>query len=118
MTQQDQTALAHGGMMGARMRAFDWAASPIGPVERWPVALRTLVGIILGAKQAMYAAWGPELTMLYNDAYAAILGHKDADALGRPFLQVWSEIRDDLLPLVARTHGRHHADDGARGRRY
>jgi hypothetical protein len=29
-------SLAGGGEMGARMRAFDWSASPIGPVEQWP----------------------------------------------------------------------------------
>ena len=103
MTQNDHTALANGGELGRRMRAYDWASSPIGPVATWPIALRTLVGVILGAKQPMYAAWGADLTMLYNDAYATILGHKDADALGRPFLDVWSEIRDDLLPLVDRT---------------
>ena len=103
MTQTDHIALANGGELGRRMRAHDWASSPIGSVETWPIALRTLVGVILGAKQPMYAAWGPDLTMLYNDAYATILGHKDADALGRPFMDVWSEIRDDLVPLVDRT---------------
>jgi hypothetical protein len=28
-----------GGEMGERMRAYDWARSPLGPVARWPRAL-------------------------------------------------------------------------------
>ncbi len=43
---------------------------------------------------------GPERTQLYNDAYARILARKHPAALGRPILEVWSEIHDSLLPLV------------------
>ena len=92
-----------GGELGERMRAFDWRETPLGPPSRWAPQLRTLVGVMLGSKQPMFTAWGRELTMLYNDAYLPVLGSKDADALGRPFLDVWHEIRDDLEPLVDRT---------------
>lgn len=50
----------------------------------------------------MFIAWGPELTFLYNDAYAEILGDKHPGALGRPFQQVWWDIWDDIKPLVDR----------------
>ena len=33
--------------MGALMRALDWAATPLGPVESWPQSLRTAVSICL-----------------------------------------------------------------------
>ena len=86
------------------MRALDWGATPLGVPDKWVPQLRTLVGVMLGSKQPMFTAWGPELTLLYNDAYRGILGSKDRDhALGRPFLDVWREIRDDLAPLVERT---------------
>ncbi len=91
-----------GGELGRRMRTHDWRATPLGPVEGWPAPLRTLVGIMLCAKQPMFTVWGPGLTLLYNDPYRAILGHKDRDALGRSFLDVWAEARDDLRPLVER----------------
>jgi PAS domain S-box-containing protein len=57
---------------------------------------------MLGSSQPMFIAWGPELTLLYNDGYAEILGLKHPQALGQPFLNVWSEIQDDLVPLVER----------------
>ena len=89
--------------MVGRMQAFDWAATPLGPPETWPAPLRTLVGVMLGSKQPMFTVWGPELTFLHNSPYRAILGHKEKDALGRSFLDVWDEIRGDLMPLVDRT---------------
>ena len=100
MAQNELPAFATGGDLGRRMCTHGWAGSPIGPVEAWPMALRTLVGVMLGAKQPMFTVWGPALTLLYNDAYRAILGQKDADALGRSFLDVWAEVRADLVPLV------------------
>ena len=89
-----------GGEMGVRMRAFDWGASPLGSPIEWPAALTALVDVTLASKQPMYVAWGPDLTMLYNDAYRALLGAKHPAALGAPFLEVWSEAREFLAPLV------------------
>ncbi len=48
----------------------------------------------------MFLSWGPERTLLYNDAYAEILTTKHPTALGRDFLEVWHEIRTDLVPIV------------------
>ena len=94
-------AIFHGGgEMGDRMRTFGWDRSPLGAAGTWPPALRALLDVILAAKQPMYVAWGPDLTMLYNDAYATLLGSKHPAALGVGFLTVWSEVRDDLVPLV------------------
>lgn len=89
-----------GGELGALMQALDWSATPIGPPETWPKSLRTAVGMILPAKHMMFVAWGPELTFLYNDAYRPLFGKKHPWALGRPFREVWSEVWDDVSPMV------------------
>jgi PAS domain S-box-containing protein len=75
----------------------------LGNPEGWPEALKALVGVMLGSKQPMFIASGQDLTLLYNDGYAEILGAKHPDAMGRPFLEVWSEIADDLRPIVAQS---------------
>jgi PAS domain S-box-containing protein len=41
--------LAGGGEMGARMRAFDWTSTPLGPAAEWPGALKAAVSAWLGA---------------------------------------------------------------------
>ena len=99
--------------MGARMRAHDWAATPLGPPSAWPMSLRTLVGVMLGSGQPMFVAWGPERTLLYNDGYAPMLGRKHPGAFGRPFFDVWPEVRDDVAPLFGRVFAGEpvHMDD-------
>ena len=89
--------------MGARMRAHDWSSSVLGPPQTWPQSLRTLVRLVLNARQAMFLAWGPDLIFLYNDAYAPIFGAKHPGALGRPFAEVWSDIWPQIEPLVTST---------------
>ena len=90
-----------GGEVGALMQRLDWSATPLGPADRWPQALRTAVRIMLTSRYAMWLGWGPDLTFLYNDSYARMtLGPKHPRALGRRASEVWAEIWDDLLPRL------------------
>ncbi len=83
------------GEMGARIRNFDWARTPLGPIETWPQAMRTAVSICLNSRFPMVLWLGPELTMLYNDAWRPVLGAtKHPHGLGRPGREVWPEIWD------------------------
>jgi PAS domain S-box-containing protein len=91
---------AGGGELGALMRAHDWSTSPIGFPDTWPQALRSAVSMMLPSKHVMFVAWGPELAFLYNDAYRPVFGKKHPGALGRPFREIWSEVWDDVAPLV------------------
>ena len=97
--------LAGGGELGARLRAFDWDAHPLGPPARWPQSLQTAVRIMLTARQPIWIGWGPSLHYLYNDAYKAIIGGKHPAALGQPTSVVWKEIWSDITPLLERAMG-------------
>jgi PAS domain S-box-containing protein len=88
--------------MRRRLDAFDWTATPLGPRERWPQSLVLSVNIILASGFPMAVRWGPELVMIYNDAYASLLGGKHPRAFGRPLRETWPEIWDELGAL-------HHA---------
>src|ERR1700741_1069391 len=89
-----------GGTTGALMRALDWARSPLGPPERWPSSLRSVVSLLLDSKFPMFVAWGPQMGLIYNDAYAEILGEKHPAALGAAVQEVWAEIWSDIWPLI------------------
>jgi signal transduction histidine kinase len=92
---------AGGGEMGSLMRATDWSATPLGPPEHWPQSLRSIVRVLLTSKYAMWMGWGPELTFLYNDAYAAMtLGAKHPWGLGKPSRVVWPEIWSEIGPRI------------------
>ena len=93
--------LAGGGEMGAAIREFDWAASPLGPPEHWPRNLKTCLSIMLASRQPMWVWWGPELINFYNDPYLSIIGGKHPHALGQPARNVWAEIWDQIQARIA-----------------
>jgi PAS domain S-box-containing protein len=87
------------GGMGRLIREKDWSATSIGSPETWPPTLKTCVELILASAFPMAIRWGPDLIMIYNDAYAPILGDKHPGGLGSPLRDVWPEIYGDLGPL-------------------
>src|SRR3954454_15691762 len=88
--------------MRACIDAFDWSATPVGPVERWPPHLRTAVDICLGSAFPSFVWWGPQLTQLYNDGAVGILRAKHPAALGAPARAVWSDAWTVVGDLVER----------------
>jgi hypothetical protein len=88
------------GEMARRLREWDWAASPLGSRENWPQSLELAIAMILSSGFPMAIRWGPDLVMIYNDAYRPILGTKHPRALGQPFGEVWPEIDHILRPLI------------------
>lgn len=111
--QNERLFLTGGGEMGERIRRHDWTATPLGPPERWSQPLQTLVTLMLSSAQPMFIAWTEQQILLYNDAYKEILGNKHPAALGECFLDVWTEIRSDLVPIVEQASAGHpvHMDD-------
>lgn len=94
--------LEQGGEMGRRIREHDWAATPLGPPESWPQALRFALGICLGSEMPTAIYWGPELRLFYNDAWAPIPAERHPGALGKPGAEVWPEIWDVVGPQFMR----------------
>ncbi len=90
------------GELGAAYQAVDWASTPLGPVEAWDEALRGAVDLMLDTRFAVMLGWGPELVMLYNEAYVEMIGDKHPAALGRPVSDVFPEAWDLVGPLFAR----------------
>ena len=89
------------GEMRARARAFDWTTTSLGPVSGWSPTLHTAVRMCLESPFPVALWSGPERLLVYNDGYRHVLGAKHPDALGRPGLQVWAEIRAQLDPMFA-----------------
>lgn len=77
--------------MAQQMRACDWSTSPIGAPETWPDAIKVTIRLMLTSGFCMSLMYGPERTLLYNDAYRQLLGHRHPWALGRPTREVWPE---------------------------
>jgi PAS domain S-box-containing protein len=87
------------GEIATRMRELDWSATPLGPVEQWPQALRTIVRVVLGSGYPMAICWGPDYVLLYNEAYRPITGTRHPWALGRGAREVYLEAWDLIGPM-------------------
>ncbi|MCR5875526.1 PAS domain S-box protein [Phenylobacterium sp. J426] len=83
------------------MASLDQTVSPLGGKADWPAELCAVVDLILPAKAEIVLFWGPDYVALYNDAYAPTIGDKHPRAFGRPAIEHWRELWDDLEPLLA-----------------
>ncbi len=93
------------GEMPERVRGCDWAATPLGPVSRWPESLVTTVRLVLESRYAMCIAWGPELACVYNDAFVPILGPRHPAALGAGLAKTWADAWPRVEPHVEQVLG-------------
>ena len=105
--------LEGGSQLAGRIHQHAWNRTCIGALENWPIELRTLVGVVLCARQPMFIAWGAARVLIYNDAYAAVIGAKHPSALGAPPYEVFSEAWGSIGPLVDDVFGGQsvHVDD-------
>ncbi len=87
--------------MVGRVRAFDWSATPLGPLAAWPVSLRTAVAALLHSRHPMFIWWGPELIQIYNDAYVPSFGiGKHPKSLGQRGRECWPEMWSVIGPQI------------------
>lgn len=84
--------------MANRVLAFDWANSPLGPIEHWPRSLKSAVAAVLRSRHQMSVCWGPGLTAIYNDAERDVLRDQHPWALGQSAREILSDAWDVLGP--------------------
>ncbi|WP_405137130.1 SpoIIE family protein phosphatase [Nocardia sp. NBC_01388] len=91
----------------------DWSATALGPAGDWRQELRTIAGACMNCPFPMLIMWGPELSMIYNDAFVPILGAKHP-ALGQPCAEVWSDAWPVVGEMIGKVMDRgeptHHQD--------
>ena len=88
--QREDTAVTAAGLA----RACDWDATPLGHRDTWPRAVEHVVSMLLEAPVPMCYQHGPTLAMVYNDAFAALLGQKHPAAFAAPTREVVAEVWD------------------------
>ena len=100
MSSEDRSAFkAGGGTMGAKLRAFDWAATPLGAIDTWSPVMRSTVNTAMLSGFPVALFFGPDLICIYNDGYAPMLGQKP-EALGVPLRETWAEVWEQLKPIA------------------
>ncbi len=95
-------------MTCAELGSFEWSATRLGHQAQWPAGLAAFVATVLAAPIPMALAVGDDAVLVYNDAYARMLGTKHPHAFGRPAAHVLAENWDvpghgDVVERVYRT---------------
>jgi len=96
------------------LASLDWSETPLGPADAWPESLRVAVRLCLTSDFPIMVAWGPELVMLYNEGYRALIGGKHPAAMGQTVRDAFPELWTELEPLfteVLRTAQPFNADE-------
>lgn len=82
------------GELRSLIAGFDWQTTSLGPRETWSANLKAAVDIITASPAAMVILWGSDGTMIYNDGYARIAGHRHPELLGRSVFQSFPELSE------------------------
>src|SRR5262245_23728670 len=85
--------------VAALIRERDWSRTSLGPIELWPGALRTALGICLHSTTPVAVYWGSELITLYNDVCAQFIGDLHPRSLGVPARTLYADIWETIGPL-------------------
>jgi len=92
--------------MAARIRAYNWSKTPLGPIEEWSETLLATVNLVLHSPFPTILSWGPEMVFLYNDAAISTLTVKHPKALGSLYSEVfheaWNLVSADLEACLYR----------------
>ncbi|HYE28526.1 MAG TPA: HWE histidine kinase domain-containing protein [Allosphingosinicella sp.] len=80
---------------GESVPDYAWEETPLGPRPGWPPSLEFAVGLCLRSALATALYWGPERTLVHNEAWRRLVG--GASALGLPA----TDVAQSLWPLAA-----------------
>ena len=80
--------------MAARIRAYNWLRTSLGPIEDWSETLLATVNLMLQSPFPTVLSWGAEMVFLYNDAAIPTLTAKHPKALGSLYHDVFPEAWD------------------------
>lgn len=80
----------------------DWDESPLGSILAWPAQLRQMVQLAIVDPRPTCILWGllDDAVIIYNEAYAPLLGDKHPSMQGQLFRECWAEAWPAISRLV------------------
>lgn len=86
--------------MAQRIRAYDWATTPLGPIDGWSRERVAVVNLILCSPTPARVLWGQDLILLYNDSYRELPGKQHPEALGKPAREAFEDAWNIVGPVL------------------
>jgi signal transduction histidine kinase len=86
--------LSGGGEAAEIIASFDWAETPLGPIESWPASLKSTIALILRSPVPIVTLWGVDGIMIYNDGYSGFAGGRHPNLFGSKVREGWPEVAE------------------------
>ncbi|CAN9286493.1 unnamed protein product [Alternaria sp. RS040] len=92
------------------IRNVNWSKTSLGPISSWNYELNVVVTTLMLETRPTALFLGPEHTILYNLAYAAVSGSRHPAILGQSIIDAWPELADPVNATMARSESTRFAD--------
>lgn len=83
------------------IKKFPWENTSVGSIDSWSDIFRSIVIAMNANSEPRIMLWGPERTMIYNEACAPLFGQKHPLALGGKAEDIWSEAWPALVGFIS-----------------
>ncbi|OTB04014.1 hypothetical protein M426DRAFT_169652 [Hypoxylon sp. CI-4A] len=93
------------------INAFDWAATPLGPLPQWPSLLHQTFNQVLADSRPIVIYWGEKSTTLYNEAFSQLCGSKHPALLGKSVEDAWPDFCDKIKMAMSSSGSKQRAAD-------
>jgi hypothetical protein len=71
------------------LRAINWAATSLGPIDDWSYELMVLVTTMMLETRPSALFFGPDHIIVYNLAYSRVCGSRHPRILGKNIIDAW-----------------------------
>ncbi|KAG9527866.1 histidine kinase, partial [Aureobasidium melanogenum] len=91
------------------VKHFDWSNTPFGAIETWSLELRRSTAKIMNSPDPRILIFGDQRAIIYNEAFAAVIGRHHPQCLGSPLTDVQVDKIFEVLwdmSLTAYDNGR------------
>lgn len=91
------------------VKHFAWSDTPFGPIETWSLELRRSTAKVMNSPDPRILIFGDQKAIIYNEAFAAIIGRHHPRCLGAPLADVQHDKIFEILwdmSLTAYDNGR------------
>ncbi len=82
------------------LEAVDWSRTELGDRATWSPALRGAVDLVAQTLFPATLLWGPDYTLVYNEAFIPIVAGKHPASLGATAHEAFPEAWDFIEPLL------------------
>lgn len=83
--------------------SLDWCSTTLGHPKDWPPLLKQTFNQILADSRPIAMYWGPQYTLLYNEAFSKLCGPQHPGLLTKPIDEAWPGAGPKLKKIMLAT---------------